>query len=110
MTLVEPGAFRTDWAGSSAIKEAVKIDDYQNTVGANIAASAKTIDTKPGNPVLAAKAIIKAATADQPPLHLILGKDAFVKAHAQIEYELADLNNWKDVSRHTDFGNEDFWK
>ncbi|AZZ60709.1 SDR family NAD(P)-dependent oxidoreductase [Oenococcus sp. UCMA 16435] len=110
VTLVEPGAFRTDWAGNSAVKESVKINDYQNTVGANIAASTRTVDSKPGNPALAAKAIVKAVTADPSPLHLVLGNDALANAHTQIDQELEDLDTWKDLSQHTDFGSEPFWK
>jgi len=72
--IVEPGGFRTDWAGASASSSQKVIEDYAPTAG-KVISNIKNIDGKqPGDPVKGAKAIIKAVNSDDPPLRLPLGE------------------------------------
>ncbi|MFC6171395.1 oxidoreductase [Loigolactobacillus jiayinensis] len=110
LMLVEPGTFRTDWAGRSAGVHQRIIADYAATAGAAQAHSQATLATKLGSPVLAAQAIIYAANTEQPPLHLVLGADALAAVRQQLHAVDQDLEKWADVSSHTAFGDERYWK
>lgn len=110
VTLVEPGAFRTDWSGRSAVDRTQVIDDYKDTAEKRLKASHANSGKQPGSPELAAKAIIKAVASDNSPVHLLLGKDAVKNARLQLENVLHDLENWEQVSEHVDYGDEAFWK
>lgn len=68
VTIVEPGAFRTDWAGRSMIEAASRIDDYAETAGKRRAAARAVSGKPPGDPARAAFAIIGAYDADEPPM------------------------------------------
>ncbi|HEU4680005.1 MAG TPA: hypothetical protein VFS35_10820, partial [Terrimicrobiaceae bacterium] len=58
---------------------------------------------QPGDPALAAGAIIRAVESKEPPLHLVLGADALERAHAKLERLLDELDQWKPVSLSTRF-------
>ncbi len=102
VTIVEPGGFRTDFAGAST-----QIDEgnpaYAETVG-KTAAMQRVYDGKqPGDPARAARAIIAVASADKPPLRLVLGRDAYARAERTDEARLAELRAWQETSVSTDF-------
>jgi NAD(P)-dependent dehydrogenase (short-subunit alcohol dehydrogenase family) len=102
VTLIEPGGFRTDFAGSStAIREGRP--EYDATVG-KIARFQRDFNGKqPGDPAKAAAAVLRITSIDNPPLRLILGSDAF---QAIEQNDLAKLNSdreWKELSISTDF-------
>ncbi len=101
--VVEPSGFRTDWAGRSADESAVQIDDYRLTAGITRAAVRASSGKQPGDPVRAAKAIVKAVVSGQPPHHLLLGADAFVGAMGKLEMLRADFGAGEAVARAADF-------
>ena len=103
VTIVEPGAFRTDWAGRSMVVSKTTIDDYDDTVGLRVRTAQGYSGTQPGDPVRAADAMIKAVEADQPPLRLLLGSDAYRLAQAKLDALQENFEAWKDVSLGTDF-------
>jgi NAD(P)-dependent dehydrogenase (short-subunit alcohol dehydrogenase family) len=76
VTVVEPGAFRTDFAGRSLTQSTTVIDDYANTAGKRRKEAGTGHGTQPGDPAKAARAIIAAVEDDQPPAFLLLGTDA----------------------------------
>jgi NAD(P)-dependent dehydrogenase (short-subunit alcohol dehydrogenase family) len=100
---VEPGGFRTDFAGRSLQQSARVIDDYAETAGKRRKENDTAHGTQPGDPVRAAKAILTAVEADQPPALLMLGTDALGAIHAVIDAQLAELAAWEKTSRSTDF-------
>ncbi|MCB5236410.1 oxidoreductase [Niallia circulans] len=110
VTLVEPGAFRTDWAGRSATDRKVSINDYTETAEKNVQFTRGKSGTQPGDPALAAKAVIKAVESENSPVHLLLGKDAIQDVRSQLDNIKNDLESWEDVSTHVDFGDDDYWK
>lgn len=65
--VVEPGAFRTDFAGRSLTQSAATIADYAETAGRRRKERDSAHGTQPGDPAKAAQAIITAVTAPSPP-------------------------------------------
>lgn len=104
VTLVEPGAFRTDFLSDHSIRtDHVAIPEYKETAGAAVTALETVAGHQDGDPARAAAAIIKAVDAAEPPLHLVLGPDAFRRACAKQERFAADLDRWKETSLGTNF-------
>jgi NAD(P)-dependent dehydrogenase (short-subunit alcohol dehydrogenase family) len=102
VTIVEPGAFRTDWGGSSMRLPAVG-PDYEDTVG-QVNAFRRGVDGKQqGDPDRAARAIVDLVDVPAPPLHLLLGSDALAAADSASAIRAAEAAQWADVSRSTDF-------
>jgi len=101
--IVEPGPFRTNWAGPSIKRSARQIDDYAATAGERRRASAERSGKQPGDPVRAAKAIVEVATSEHPPLRLVLGKPALESARRKIESLRRDFDAWEATTLGADF-------
>jgi NAD(P)-dependent dehydrogenase (short-subunit alcohol dehydrogenase family) len=102
VTLVEPGGFRTDWAGSS-MTQTPPSADYQGTVGQMMSYLRAHTGHEPGDPAKAVQAILTVVDAEQPPLRLVLGSDA-VRLVRQIDRaKLAETDRWEQLSASTDF-------
>jgi NAD(P)-dependent dehydrogenase (short-subunit alcohol dehydrogenase family) len=93
VTAVEPGGFRTDWAGRSMVRAPRTIVDYDALIDPLRAAREGRSGKQLGDPAKAARAILKVVQTGNPPAHLLLGPDA-VKAVrdklAALEAEIAD--------------------
>jgi NAD(P)-dependent dehydrogenase (short-subunit alcohol dehydrogenase family) len=103
VTVVAPSGFRTDWAGRSANESPVVIEDYAATAGKNKSDIRGYSGNQPGDPVRAAKAIIKAVEADEPPLRLLLGKAALKGARNKLELLKKDFDTWEETTVGADF-------
>lgn len=101
--LVEPSGFRTDWAGRSAAGAPETIEDYRETAGKNTAAVRAYSGKQPGDPVRAAKAIVKAVEAKDPPLRLLLGKAALAGARTKLDMLRKDFDAWAEITEGADF-------
>ncbi len=101
--IVEPSGFRTDWAGRSANEATNTIADYPETAGANQAAIRGYSGNQPGDPVRAAKAIVKAVESENPPVNLLLGKAALKNARSKIESLKQESDTWAETSEGADF-------
>jgi NAD(P)-dependent dehydrogenase (short-subunit alcohol dehydrogenase family) len=99
--IVEPGPFRTDWAGSSMAIAPVG-PDYEETVGAMNRGRAGAA-TWPGDPARAAKIILDVVAHPEPPLRLLLGAAAVELAAKSSAERAAEARQWADVSRAADF-------
>jgi hypothetical protein len=103
VTLVEPSAFRTDWAGRSANEATAEIADYAATAGAVRRELRELSGKQPGDPVRAANAIIQAVEAPNPPLHLLLGKEALRLGREKLDALRRDFDAWEKVTVGADF-------
>ncbi|WP_331371891.1 oxidoreductase [Sinorhizobium chiapasense] len=101
--IVEPGPFRTDWAGRSAGEATVSINDYEDTAGAVWRRIRGYSGKQPGDPERAARAIVMAVNAAEPPLRLLLGREALAGARAKLDALRKDFDAWAEVSEGADF-------
>ncbi|MEU4191322.1 oxidoreductase [Kribbella sp. NPDC026611] len=102
VTIVEPGAFRTDWGGSS-MQLAEVHPDYDSTVGQMNRYRAETDGTQAGDPTRAAQAILAVVALDEPPLRLLLGKDALTHAERASKSRAEEAAAWAHLTTSTDY-------
>lgn len=105
VTVIEPGGFRTDFAGAStSLKEGRP--EYDALVG-KVARMQRAYDgQQPGDPARAAKAIIHIAAMEQPPFRLALGSDAVTAIERADHTRLEEIERWRELSVSTDFPKE----
>jgi NAD(P)-dependent dehydrogenase (short-subunit alcohol dehydrogenase family) len=101
--IVEPGPFRTDWAGRSIKQSKTRLSDYEQTAGKRRAETEARSGNQAGDPVRAAQAIIKAVEAKDAPLRLLLGKPALDLAYKKLETQKANFDAWTETTRGADF-------
>lgn len=101
--IVEPGAFRTDFAGRSLHGAATEITDYAGTAGLRRKENDKTSGTEPGDPARAARVLLEVIGSQHLPVRLLLGSDAVRIVTAEIEAQRKEIGDWADVSARTDF-------
>lgn len=101
--IVEPGAFRTDFAGRSLQGAATAIADYDESVGPRRKENDKTDGTQPGDPARAAHVLIEVIGGKRLPVRLLLGRDAVQIVGAEITSQLREIEEWTSVSVRTDF-------
>lgn len=102
VTIVEPGGFRTDFAGAST-RITGGSAPYADTVGKTAAMQRDYDGKQPGDPERAARTIIAVSLTDKPPLRLVLGQDAYARAEQTDEARLVELRAWREISVSTDF-------
>ena len=104
VTVVAPGAFRTDFLSEHSLRRtASAIDDYAATSEQNVGSLLSRAGRQLGDPDAGAHAIVEAVEANEPPLHLLLGSDALARARTRLDRFEEDLRRWKAVSLGTDF-------
>ena len=101
--IVEPGPFRTDWAGRSLLESKHVIDDYDQTAGERKRQSRDRSGKQQGDPVRAGEAIIKAVESKNTPLRLLLGKPALELANKKLETLRTNFEQWQDLTLSADF-------
>jgi NAD(P)-dependent dehydrogenase (short-subunit alcohol dehydrogenase family) len=102
VTLVEPGGFRTDFAGPSTSLKPGR-PEYDAVVGAAARRQTEYNGRQPGDPRKAAQAILRIVAENEPPLRLPLGGDALLAITAADRERLALLEAWRDLSASTDY-------
>jgi NAD(P)-dependent dehydrogenase (short-subunit alcohol dehydrogenase family) len=106
VTLAEPGAVRTDWAGSS-MAVAQRSPDYAPTVSVMAARLRAANGTEPIDPDKVARAFVQIAELNEPPLHLLLGSDAVDLAAAGLQHTSDEDQQWAQLGRSVDFSATD---
>lgn len=103
VTAIEPGPFRTDWAGRSMEHASIRIDDYQPTAGAMTRALEQRNGRQPGDPARAAEAMIRVVKADNPPRRVLLGSMGFKQVGEVMAARQAEMIRWADLTFSADF-------
>ena len=102
VTIVEPGGFRTDFAGvSTSLREGRP--EYDATVGATARFQREYNGKQPGDPAKAALAVLRLASDENPPLRIVLGSDAYNAAEKNDLAKIEMSKEWKDLSISTDY-------
>jgi NAD(P)-dependent dehydrogenase (short-subunit alcohol dehydrogenase family) len=103
VTCVEPGPFRTDWAGRSLRQTPSRIADYAETAGARLKVTAERSGSQAGDPLRAAQLMIELAELDEPPRHIVLGEWANGTVVEMLKKRLAEIERWRERGEATDF-------
>lgn len=103
VTCVEPGPFRTNWAGRSLVQTPCAIPDYANTVGARLRSTQRADGRQSGDPARAAAAILAVTQTADPPRHLVLGRAGIEMVLQSSDRRRAQIDAWRQVGEGTDF-------
>jgi NAD(P)-dependent dehydrogenase (short-subunit alcohol dehydrogenase family) len=103
VTCVEPGPFRTDWAGRSLRQTPNTIADYAETAGKRLSGTKQLSGTQVGDPGRAGDIMITLTQQAKAPRHLVLGAWGFDAVTQQLEARLEEVRRQKDVSLSADF-------
>jgi NAD(P)-dependent dehydrogenase (short-subunit alcohol dehydrogenase family) len=106
VTIVEPGGFRTDFAGASTTLQGGR-PEYDETVGKTVRFQGEYSGKQPGDPKRAAAALLRLTSEEEPPLRVLLGSDAYDAAEKNDLAKIALARKWKPLSVSTDFPKED---
>lgn len=103
VTCVEPGPFRTDWAGRSLEQTKSTIADYADTAARRMADTSGYSGAQPGDPVRAAQIMIDIALKPEAPRHLVLGKFGYETVTKRLKERLAEIEALRDVTLSADY-------
>lgn len=103
VTLVEPGPFRTKWAGSGLVHSEKRLDAYREITDLTRERLARVDGNQPGDPQRAARLMMEVALTENPPLRLLLGKPAYQVIEAKMERLSREFAAWKEKGMATDF-------
>jgi NAD(P)-dependent dehydrogenase (short-subunit alcohol dehydrogenase family) len=101
--IVEPGPFRTKWAGNALISKTDEIADYKTTSGVARERIHNSKGMQPGDPVKGSQVIIDAVKSQSPPLRLVLGKIALESVRSKLNQVARDLNEWESQTISADY-------
>ncbi|SDF64699.1 NADP-dependent 3-hydroxy acid dehydrogenase YdfG [Dyadobacter soli] len=103
VTLVAPGAFRTNFNNpDSLVLSQRKIDAYSEARSSQEKFAAKS-GTQAGDPAKAAKLMMEISEMPEPPLYLLLGSDAYVRAFAKLDLLSSSYKRWEVLTKSTDY-------
>jgi len=100
---VEPGPFRTDFAGRSLQQRLSRLPEYEATVNVRLRQFVARSGSQPGDPVRAADAVLAAVQAASPPRHLVLGAIGWENVRQTLTEALQQLEAWKSTSLSADY-------
>jgi NAD(P)-dependent dehydrogenase (short-subunit alcohol dehydrogenase family) len=100
---IEPGAFRTQFAGTSLTESQKELSDYESTAGQRRIRNDHTDGKQQGSPDKAASVIISMVRKGHFPPRLLLGSDAVAYAHQQLTRKELNVREWASVSETTDY-------
>lgn len=103
VTCIEPGPFRTDWAGRSLRQTQSKIADYADTAAKRLAGTKQASGTQAGDPVRAGEAMVAIARNADAPRHLVLGAWGFDTVVQDLHKRVNEIESQRDLSRSADY-------
>ncbi len=102
VTAVEPGGFRTDWAGRSMVRAPRAVADYDALMEPLRKARQERSGKQVGDPAKAARAILQLVQSGNPSAHLLLGSDALGVVREKLASLTAEIAAWEKVTLSTD--------
>lgn len=102
VTAVEPGSFRTDWAGRSMVRSPRNLSDYDALFDPIRQAREANNGKQLGDPQKAARAMLTLIASENPPAHLLLGSDALQLVRQKLASWSKDIDQWEALTRSTD--------
>ncbi len=105
VTALEPGPYRTDWAGRSMKRAKKQIAAY-DAVHARAQMIADMDGKQPGDPRGAAQALVELVRAKNPPRQLLMGKLVLDTYRSKLDAIRASLDEWEDLTVRADFYSE----
>lgn len=103
VTCVEPGPFRTDWAGRSLRQTPNAISDYADTAGKRLNGTREVSGNQAGDPARASEIMIAITQQSPPPRHLVLGAWGYDEVTQILERRLTEIRGQRDLSLSADF-------
>ncbi|MBI1879150.1 MAG: SDR family NAD(P)-dependent oxidoreductase, partial [Chloroflexi bacterium] len=103
VTIVEPGYFRTNFAGRSLVRAKHQIASYSQTSGVTRERMTEVNGKQPGDPARGVQAMIKVVNLATPPLRLVLGADALERIRVKLASVASELDAWEETSVNTAF-------
>ncbi|MCV7191404.1 SDR family NAD(P)-dependent oxidoreductase [Mycolicibacterium brumae] len=103
VTLVEPGAFRTEFAGDVNMRPAASIAAYRPVVETFETYLETSAGKQMGDPAKAAQRMLEVVDSDNPPTRLMLGRDAYAIWDDTIAKRIADIDSWRGPGEDTAF-------
>lgn len=107
VTNVEPGPFRTDWAGRSATYNDSKIADYDESAGKNLNTIRNASGNQIGDPIRAVKAMFELTKLGNPPVHLPLGGPAYNRIGIKLAEFKEEVEKFEYLGKPTDYTEEE---
>lgn len=102
VTAVEPGSFRTDWAGRSMVRSPRSLTDYDALFDPIRQAREAKSGKQLGDPQKAARAMLTLIASENPPAHLLLGSDALQLVRQKLASWSEEIDQWESLTRSTD--------
>jgi NAD(P)-dependent dehydrogenase (short-subunit alcohol dehydrogenase family) len=103
VTCIEPGPFRTDWAGRSLRQTPSKIADYADSAGKRHTGTRQSDGTQPGDPVRAGEAMVAIARNADAPRHLVLGAWGIDVALEDLHKRVNEIESQRELSLSADY-------
>jgi short-subunit dehydrogenase len=104
VTVVGPGAFRTDFLDASSLRSSrTEIDDYAEMRKKAHAYAQANNHRQPGDPAKLATAILRAVALPDPPFRLPIGEDALRRIESKNASVAREIQQWRPLSGSTDF-------
>jgi NAD(P)-dependent dehydrogenase (short-subunit alcohol dehydrogenase family) len=103
LTLIEPGNFRTEFAGDVNMRPAHRLGDYREQIEPVERFLEDQAGDQPGDPAKAAAAMIAVVDDTNPPLRLMLGPDAYEMWSAKLAAREAEFARWRSIGLATNF-------
>ena len=107
VTCVEPGPFRTDWAGRSLRQTKSRIAAYSDTAAARMKGTSEGSGKQAGDPALAAEAMIAITQSATPPRNIALGERSITLGLQRLKQKISDIEAWKTAGLETDSPSSD---
>ena len=103
VTCIEPGPFRTDFAGRSLRQTPSRIADYADTAGARLRGTVQASGSQPGDPVRAVEVMVRITEIADPPRHLVLGAFGVETVTNKLKATLSEIEAWRVTGLSADF-------